>query len=121
MRTLNRFLGRRRKDWPEGGPFHDDGPIEIGDYWKVLADDGLPKIVHAAGKLTEECWRIVVPMGDGGGYGIGNLDHHTVRENEDGTISVLPGDGSSNSILVGGSRERSWHGYIYSGEFREIG
>ena len=49
------------------------------------------------------------------------LDYHTVRENEDGTISVLPGDGSSNSILVHGSRVRSWHGYIYSGEFREIG
>jgi hypothetical protein len=121
VRTLDRFQGRRREDRQEGGAFPDD--MQPGDYWKVLNEDGTPKIVHHDGKLTEECWRIVVPMGDGiaGGYGIGNLDHHTVRENEDGMVSVLPGDGSSNSILVGGPRDRSWHGYIYSGEFREIG
>lgn len=119
MRTLGRFQGRRREDWPESGPLPPD--FKVGDYWKNLDADGKPKIVHAPGKLTEECWSIVVPMGDGGGYGIGNLANHTVRENEDGTISVLPGDGSSNSILVGGPGERSWHGYIYSGEFREIG
>lgn len=119
MRTLNRFQGRRCHERTEGGSFSPD--MQIGDYWKVVDEHGRPKIVQHEGKLTEECWRIVVPIGDEEGFGIGNLDHHTVRENEDGTISVLPGDGSSNSILVGGSRGRSWHGYIYSGEFREIG
>jgi hypothetical protein len=119
VRTLDRFQGRRRDDRAEGGLLPDD--MQVGDYWKVLTDDGTPKIVTVDGKLTEECWRIVVPIGDEEGFALGNLDHHTVRENEDGTISVLPGDGSSNSILVGGSRGRSWHGYIYSGEFREIG
>lgn len=119
MRTLSRVQGRRLADRTEGGPFPDD--MQVFDYWRVLNEDGTPKIVTFHGKLTEECWRIVVPIGDAEGFAIGNLDHHTVRENDDGTISVLPGDGSSNSILVHGSRERSWHGYIYSGEFREIG
>jgi hypothetical protein len=41
-----------------------------------------------------------------------------VREHEDGTISVLPGDGSSNSILVS-RRDKSWHGYIRHGVFEE--
>lgn len=115
---MSEFQGRRREDWPEGGPFHD-GPYEIGDYWKVLADDGLPKmIVHHDGKLTEECWRAVLPLG--GGLGIANLDLHTVREHDDGTISVRPNDGSSNSILVSrnGAKPASWHGYIEHGVFR---
>src|SRR5882757_5576706 len=102
MKTLNRFEGRRRVARREGEP-RPHG-MQVGDFWKVLAEDCKPKIVHHAGKLTEECWRAVVPIGD-----------------EDGSISVLPNDGSSNSILVSGSRGRSWHGYIYSGEFREIG
>lgn len=127
MKTLNRFQGRRREDRIEGSPHGDPLPddMQIGDYWKVLDPNGSPKIVIQPGKLTEHCWRLIVPLDDGTGifgpFAIGNLAHHTVRENEDGTISVLPGDGSSNSILISGARGRSWHGYIYSGEFREIG
>jgi hypothetical protein len=111
---MNEFQGQRLRDARE-----DDvkiGNFQVGAYWKVLDQDDKPKIVHHGGKLTEECWRVVVPLGEG--YAIGNLDFHTVREHEDGTISVRPGDGSSNSILVsrGGT---SWHGYIEHGVFSE--
>jgi hypothetical protein len=43
---------------------------------------------------------------------LANLRAHTVREHDDGTISVRPGDGSSNSILVTRRPEESWHGYV---------
>lgn len=92
-----------------------DGFDQVGAYWKILID-GRPKIVHHEGKLTEECWRITVPIGDGDGYGIANLEHHTVREHEDGTISVIAGDGSSNSILVTGAHGKQWHGYVEKGK-----
>jgi hypothetical protein len=54
----------------------------------------------------------------GEGYLIGTLAAHTVREHEDRSISVLPGDGSSNSILISNQRG-SWHGFIYAGVFEE--
>jgi hypothetical protein len=38
-----------------------------------------------------------------------------VREHEDGTISVRPGDGSSNSILITGHDGEQYHGYIECG------
>lgn len=44
------------------------------------------------------------------------LPVHTVREHEDGTISVRPGDGSSNSILVKQGDGQQWRGYIDHGE-----
>ncbi len=53
------------------------------------------------------------------GYGIGNLTKHTIREEDDGTISVRPGDGSSNSILITGAHGRTWHGYIERGVWNE--
>lgn len=54
---------------------------------------------------------------------------HHVEEHDDGTISVLPQPGNSNSILVqgwpldGGLRAegeplKSWHGYIDHGVWR---
>lgn len=89
--------------------------MQVGDYWKVLDADGAPVVRVHPGKLTTECWRVVLPIGDGDGYGIANLDNHTVREHEDGTISVRPGDGSSNSILLTGARGVRWHGYIERG------
>lgn len=68
-----------------------------------------------AGNLTGHVLGIITPDGR---YGM--LSIHTVRDNEDGTVSVLPGDGSSNSILVsGGSQPGQWHGYIHEGEWRE--
>jgi hypothetical protein len=119
--------GRRRDDRiegrPQGDPLPDD--MQIGDYWKVLNPDGSPKVAHHAGKLTEHCWRVIVPLDDGTGifgpFAIANLEHHTVREHEDGTISVRPGDGSSNSILVTGAKGRTWHGYVNRGVLEECG
>lgn len=90
--------------------------MSVGDYWKILDDDGNPITRTHSGKLTESCWRAVVPIGDEDGYAIANLDNHTVREHEDGTISVRPNDGSSNSILVTGLHGKQWHGYIEHGK-----
>ncbi|MGA9860064.1 MAG: hypothetical protein WBQ18_19520 [Solirubrobacteraceae bacterium] len=78
--------------------------ITAGDYWKVVDTDGM---------LVK--WLVAVPMSYG--FALANLVNHTVREHEDGTISVRPGDGSSNSILVTGHHGEQWHGYIERGEF----
>ena len=56
----------------------------------------------------------------GKGFLLANLTMHTVREHEDGTISVRRGDGSSNSILVSRRPEEKWHGYIEHGVFEQI-
>ena len=107
-------VGRRHPDTKEG-----DLPADLqpGDYWKILDADGTPKTSTAPSNLTGTCWHVAVPLGVGAeAYSLGNLIQHTVREHEDGTISVLPGDGSSNSILVR-RRNESWHGYIRRGVF----
>lgn len=96
------------------------GDLQPGDYWKILnVGDGLPRQSECSENLTGTCWFVVAPIGDGEGYAIGRLEKHTVREEDDGTISVRPGDGSSNSILIGGSHGRSWHGYIEHGVWSE--
>lgn len=113
------MIGRRRDDTVDGTLPEE---IIVGDYWKILdPETGEPKQVDHQGKLTKDCWHVVVPLNDGvdeTGFGIARLVYHTVREHEDGSISVLPNDGSSNSILVTGARLKQWHGYIYNGEFR---
>ena len=79
--------GRRRPDTPEGDL--PDG-IKPGDYWKILGADGSPKRSTYASNLTGECWHLAVPLGRGDeAYSLANLTMHTVRENADGTISVL--------------------------------
>lgn len=112
--------GRRRADCTLGDLPED---IQIGDYWKIVHPDGRPvtpeEYVHRAfaSNLTGTCWMIAVPNPQsktGEGYLLGNLAAHTVREHDDQTISVLPGDGSSNSILVNGGGG-SWHGYVRAG------
>jgi len=119
--------GTRLPDTPVGslpGALDDLPP---GAFWKVLhrkEDRPMDVLNHAedrrwwaaspaqwASNLTGGVWGIITPDGR---YGM--LARHTVREHEDGTISVRPGDGSSNSILVaGGSEEGQWHGYIEHG------
>jgi chemotaxis methyl-accepting protein methylase len=104
--------GRRRADSIEGDLPED---IRPGDYWKILAATGLPKPSTYASNLTRTCWYLAVPLGRGDeAYSIANLMAHTVREHDDGTISVLPGDGSSNSILVT-RHDQTWHGYVRAG------
>lgn len=108
--------GRRLPDTFEGDL---PGDIRPGDYWKVLDATGVPQKSTAPSNLTGTVWRVAVPLGIGDeAFSLGNLVNHTVREHEDGTISVLPGDGSSNSILVG-RRGESWHGYIRRGVLEE--
>lgn len=107
--------GRRRPDlWL--GEIHDD--LQPGDYWKILDGEGKPRHSDHPENLTGTCWFIVVPLGDG--YGIGRLEKHTVREHEDGTISVRPNDGSSNSIKVSKASGVEWHGYIEHDIWREV-
>jgi len=87
-----------------------------GDYWQIGdGDDPLsPLYVDEPGNLTRTVWRVVTPLGQ-----IGTLRKHTVREESDGTISVRPNDGSSNSILITDHRG-TWHGYIEHGEWRPV-
>lgn len=109
--------GRRRADTVLG-----DLPVDVrpGDYWKVLDAPGVPRRSKAKGKLTDECWYIAVPLGKGDeAYMLGYLANHTVREHEDGTISVRPGDGSSNSILITRGNRGRWHGYVDHGVLEE--
>lgn len=112
--------GRRLADTPEGSfpvPYDDLRP---GDYWRVLdPETGEPVVVtDQPSNLTQTHWFVVAP-GPKGVLLLANLLAHTVREHEDGTISVLPGDGSSNSILVTRRPEESWHGFIYNGVWRD--
>lgn len=92
---------------------------EPGDYWRHVRPDGSSMVAEGApgnGNLTGGVWGICAPNG-----AIGTLMRHTVREHEeDGTISVRPGDGSSNSILIGWGDVRQWHGYIEHGVWSEV-
>lgn len=103
--------GRRRDDTPLDR-IPDD--VRAGDYWKVL-DPGTREPLRSLypSNLTGSVWMVAAPLGEG--FGIGKLMKHTVREHEDGTISVRPGDGSSNSILISRASGASWHGYIEHG------
>lgn len=104
--------GRRRDDTPLS-----EFPVDVraGDYWKILGGDGAPRRSESPSNLTGTCWFVVAPIGNGYGFALGRLEHHTVREHDDGTISVRPGDGSSNSILITGAHGFQWHGYIERG------
>ena len=107
------ITGRRRPD-QEFGEIPAD--VQPGDIWKYVNRDGTP--VSAArlypkhdmtGNLTGGVWGFASPDGNG----IGTLSLHTVREHDDGTVSIRPGDGSSNSVLhSGGPDGLTWHGYV---------
>ena len=105
--------GRRRED-VRFGDLPDD--VQPGDYWRYLdRDTGEPMQVSEPGNLTGSVWGFYAPNG----CGIGTLMKHTVRENEDGTATIAPNDGSSNSVLItGGGPGHSWHGYLERGVWR---
>lgn len=127
--------GRRLADTPLNRFPIDYEDLQPGDYWCCLTVDGdrelnvrdhpedrkfwgpLVDDPRWAGNLTGQVWAVIDPTGR---YGM--LSIHTVREEDDGTISVRPGDGSSNSIKIIGGREHSepWHGYIEHGEWRSV-
>ena len=104
-------VGRRRPDTLIGD-LPDD--IQAGDYWKVTDRNGDPLCVDHSTNLTGHIWMVAAPM-PSGSFGIGRLEHHTVREHEDGTITVAAGDGSSNSILIRGAGGQEYHGWISQG------
>jgi hypothetical protein len=107
--------GRRRDDTPISNL---PGDVQPGDYWRVLNSDGTPATSDAKSNLTGAVWMVAAPMPNGD-PGIARIPLHTVREEPDGTISVRPGDGSSNSIKITG-HEGGWHGYIEHGEWRPV-
>ena len=111
--------GRRLPDTKEDELPLLYGELKPGDYWKLLdCETGEPVVVNdRSTNLTKTAWWVMFPSPDGRML-IANLRAHTVREHEDGTISVRPGDGSSNSILVGLMPDMGWHGYIEKGIFR---
>lgn len=102
--------GHRREDQEFGEIPENPQP---GDFWKYLIE-GEPLKSDSPSNLTGTIWGFRAPR-----CGIGTLRHHTVREHEDGTISVRPGDGSSNSILIS-TRDENWHGYIEHGDWQEV-
>lgn len=113
-------------------PHSTDQELPPGSYWRALTrttpERPLNVLLHPedcrwfggdsarhAQNLTGEVWGVCTPNGL---YGL--LSLHTVRYHpEDDTISVRPGDGSSNSILIHGrSPEHTYHGYIEHGKWR---
>jgi hypothetical protein len=104
------------------GDLPDD--LQPGDYWKYVGPDGEPlsarrMYAHAdvSGNLTDTVWGYASPDGNG----IGTLAQHTVREEDDGTVSIRPGDGTSNSVLhSGGDSDLVWHGYVEHGEWGSV-
>lgn len=111
MTTGRRMPDTARGDLPSG--------IRRGDYWRVLdASSGRPAVSADPSNLTGGIWMVAAPMGEADGFAVGTLSLHTVREHEDGSISVRPGDGSSNSIKIIGARGQVFHGYIERGVWR---
>lgn len=104
--------GRRLPD-TELGDLPDD--IQPGDFWKILAPDGKPWLSDEPGNLTKTSWMISAPTG-----ALGTLRKHTVREHDDGMISVRPNDGSTNSIAITGGDDSYWHGYIEHGVWQQL-
>jgi hypothetical protein len=97
--------------------------VQPGDYWKILNSNGLPKPPDKSSpsNLTGTCWFVVAPKNQrGGGFALGRLELHTVREHDDGTISVRRGDGSSNSIDILGANGFRFHGYIEHGVWETL-
>lgn len=117
------MMGRRRPD-TEMGSLPDD--LQPGDIWRVtVRGDTAPALAvnwpgagpKAAENLTGGVWCYVVPEPC---KGLGTLVYHTVREHDDGTVSVRPGDGSSNSILHDDGRGCTWHGFVEHNEWTAV-
>ena len=85
--------GKRRDFTEEGFVF-----LEPGEY----------------GKGPDGIWWMRPPQSNGFYSGPGNLSKHQITEHEDGTITVFP------SILVYGHHDKTWHGYLERGIWREV-
>lgn len=99
--------GRRRED---GTPPYE---LEPGDYTKMHT-------TNSAETESWEVWFVRTPDGSASFYLANEHDRdrngrcHHVEEHEDGTISVLPQPGNSNSIMAPGEK---WHGFLRRGEW----
>lgn len=83
-----------------------DGLITPGDYGKIID----------AGRVT---WFVCTP--DGARFMLASPHSpdsagrsHEVEEHDDGTITIEPRPGNSNSILS----PQGWHGWLYRGVWR---
>lgn len=108
---MSELQGRNRGKIPFGKWPED---LQNGDYWLITQDDGELIESPEPGNLTKLIMGMKSPNGC-----YAQLTKHTVRINDDDTLSVLPGDGSSNSILVSCGGD-SWHGYLYNGVWKEV-
>ena len=107
MKRTDEVQGRRLPDVALRDHHETLYGMRPGDYVRILDYPG----PFQPSNLTREVWFAITPNGL-----LANLGAHTVREEEDGSITVKPGDGSSNSILVsGGSSGKTWHGHITRG------
>lgn len=106
MKRTDEIQGQRLPDldYMENFSMRQDPP---GTFRKIV---NFPPAAVGDTNLTKELWFVITPNGL-----VGNLGNHTVREEDDGSITVAPNDGSSNSILVSGGQGKSWHGYITRG------
>jgi hypothetical protein len=123
--------GRRLADTPIDSFPETRAELLPGDYWLCKTLDGSrllntlenPEDDRAfwgnandpryAGNLTGLVMGCIDPLGH-----FGMLSIHTVRVEDDGTCSVRPGDGSSNSILIKRrADEPRWHGFIDHGRW----
>lgn len=104
--TDNTVIGRRIPD-DQWFFWQAEGKIQPGDYGKVSDDPP-----------TSSRWTWFVKAPDGVVFQLASPQrpdaagrHHEVEEHEDGTITVEPRPGNSNSILS----PCGWHGYIHRG------
>jgi hypothetical protein len=105
------FQGRRREDTPLDRLPED---LQHGDYWRVLTTNGEYMTSESPTNLTGQVWMCWFE-----GELFGTLSNHTVREHEDGTASIRPGDGSSNSVLIRGMGGE-FHGYLEHGVWSTV-
>ena len=76
-----------------------------------LGEDEYALDMGEYGKNAEGKWFCRVPAP---GFGTGSLGKHEVTEHPDGTITVSP------SILCYGHDNKTWHGYLERGVWREV-
>jgi hypothetical protein len=94
------------------------GPL---DYWKWLSAPGVPMVAarhhwfeNGGHNVPHTCWGVCAPDGD-----FRFVQDITVREETDGTISVVQGDGGWDNKLVYGTpgTAQYWEGWLNHGDW----
>lgn len=109
------YKGCRREDQPQGlGGL--PSKINPGDFWRARVQD-------KSGEHWE--WWVAAPnlaSSDPKAYAVGRIPKHTVIEEDDGSITVMPDqarDGHMNSILIMRKDQQLFHGWIKKGNWSE--